>query len=436
MSQPTRGALEDVRVIELAQVLAVPTCGQLLADMGADVIKVEPPRGDSFRLYGRTPVRTEGRGYALFNRGKRSLCLDLTNAESRDVVARLVRSADVVLVSFKPSDLPRYGVDYATLRAIQPRLVYLENTPYGPEGPLRSDGGYDVVAQGLSGLGAITAASENGSPRFVRPAYIDMATGFLSALAVVAALRHRDRTGEGQRVETSLLSSAIALGGNVLHRFHDLDGVLHSEVGVELAAARARGAPFDEQQELYSRKLSVYTPGNIYFRHYRTKDSFLSVGCLSPALNARLRAVLAIEDPRSTAGFDETSPEGREAVAGFVTSAEQLFASRTTDEWLEALRRGGVPCGPFLFPHEVFDDPQVKANHYFVSVDHPSIGRYEGFAPPIRMEATPVREARPSPRLGEHTDEILSEVGLGPAEIAALRVRRVVGPQRSESREA
>ena len=429
---PKPGALADVRVLEFAQVMAVPTCGLLLADFGADVVKVEPPPGDSFRLGQRTAAGGDGKSFAVFNRGKRSLCLDLTRPEAREVVERLVRAADVVLVSFKPSDLPRYGLAYETLRASNPRLVYLENTPYGPEGPHGEDGGYDVVVQGMSGLGAISASSQGDAPRFVRPAYVDMGTGFLAALAVVAALRHRDRTGEGQRVETSLLSSALALGGNIVHRFEAFDPPRWDAFSRELGEMRASGASFEEQQELQRRVLFGQTPGNIYFRHYRCADGFVSVGCLSPGLYERFRKATGIEDPRQRADFPRDTAEGRAEVDAMLRRAEALFLTRTSAEWIEVLRAGGVPCGRFNFPNEVFDDEQVAANDYLIELEHPTLGRYRTFAPPVRMAASPTRARGPAPLLGADTDAVLAEVGFAPEAIARLREARVAGPRSRE----
>ncbi len=421
------GALSDVRVLEFAQVMAVPTCGLLLADLGADVVKVEPPHGDSFRLNQRTNADGDGKSFAIFNRGKRSLCLDLTRSESRALVERLVARADVVLVSFKPRDLPRYGIDYETLRGYNPRLVYLENTPYGPEGPHGTDGGYDVVVQGMSGLGAISASSQGDAPRFVRPAYIDMGTGFLSALAVVAALHHRERTGCGQRVSTSLLSTAITLGANILHRFDDFDAPGWRAFSERLAQVREDGQGFVEQQALYRQMLMGDGRGNVYFRHYRTRDGFVSVGCLSPALNERFRKTTGIEDPRRRPDFPRGTPEGLDEVDAMVREAEDLFRTRTTDEWVEVLRAGGVPSGRFNFPTEVFEDPQVRANEYLVELEHPTLGKYRTFAPPLRMSASPTRAGGAAPLLGADTDEVLAQAGIGAAEIASLRASGVVG---------
>jgi len=422
-----RGPLADIRVIEFAQVLAVPTCGLLLADLGADVIKIEPPRGDTYRLNQASPIRTEGRAFAVVNRGKRSLCLDLTQPDARAVVERLVCSADVVLVSFKPSDLERFGLSYAQLQRIRPDLVYLQNSAYGDAGPAGSDGGYDVVVQGMSGTGSLSSACQGGTPRFVQPAYVDVGTGFLAALGVVSALRHRDRTGEGQRVETSLLATALTLGSSLLHRFEALDGEREAGIRRDLGELRESDAGFGAQQQLFYSRAQPSSSGNIYYRHFRTRDGFISIGCLSPNLYRRLRKALDLMDPRQAPDFDAESSEGRTALRAFEEQAEKLFASRDTAAWLEHLRSHGVPCGPFSFPHEVMDDPQVQANGYLVDLDHPLLGRYRTFAPPIRLAATPTSARGPSPTLDSDRVAVLGELGFSTNEIEELERRQIVG---------
>ena len=180
---PPPGALADLRVVEFAQALAVPYCGKILGDLGATVTKIEPPRGDTYRLQGRTHVPHEGREFPINNRGKRSVCLDFTKPEARTVIDALVRDADVVLVSMKGTDLPRFGLDYETLRAVNEQVVYLQNSPYGSEGPLATEGGYDVVAMGLAGMSALLAAPDDSgdAPLMVRPALADIVTGMLAA---------------------------------------------------------------------------------------------------------------------------------------------------------------------------------------------------------------------------------------------------------------
>jgi crotonobetainyl-CoA:carnitine CoA-transferase CaiB-like acyl-CoA transferase len=286
----------------------------------------------------------------------------------------------------------------------------------------------------MSGTGAITARSNGDAPSNIRPAYIDMGTGFLSALAVVAALRHRDLTGEGQRVETSLLSTALALGNNLINWFAATDPPLWERFADELSAARDEGADYERQRGIYERTLLAGAYGNIYFRHYRTKDGFISVGCLSPALNARFRKVTGLDDPREQPGFDRDAPGARDSLSALIQGAEDLFRTRTTTEWIAALKAGGVPCGPFNFPPEVFSDPQVLANDFVVEIDHPTLGPYKTFASPIRMDRTPVRPQGSSPILDADTDCVLGALGLDPVELADLRALGVIGSGRSGRR--
>ncbi len=421
------GALEGVRVIEFAQAMAMPACGLLLADMGADVIKIEPPAGDAFRYTQEPVVPGESKGYTVLNRGKRTICLDVTSPEARPLIEKLVRGADIVLMSLKPADLPRYGLTYENFRELKPDLVYLEHVPVGAKGPMGGDPGYDVVVQGMSGGAVITARANGSAPMSIRPAFNDMGTGFLSALGVVAALRHRDLTGEGQRVETSLLSTALALGNQLVSWFAVSDAAREEPFEADLAVAAAAGAPFEEQRKVWEKHYMRGAYGNIYFRHYRTKDGFVSIGCLSPALNARFRKVTGIVDPRQEPGFDIGSPEGYDRITALIREAEDLLATRTTAEWIADFRPGGVPCGPFNFPPQVFRDPQVLANEYAVELDHEILGPYKTFAPPIRMDKTPTRIQSPAPPLDKHTDEVLAELGYSADELAALRAAGVIG---------
>jgi len=421
------GALEGVRVLEIAQALAVPFAGVLLADMGADVVKVEPPLGDGIRHTMEPIVPGESKGFTLVNRGKRSICLDVTAREARPVIEKLVQWADVVMVSMKPADLPRYRLAYDDLRAMNPRIVFLEHVPLGKNGPLGGSPGYDVIVQALSGTAVTTARERDGVPINIRPAFNDTGTGALSALAVVAALRHRDLTGEGQRVETSLLGTAMALGHQLLSWFAATDGAKDEPFAHAMRELRASGSGFEEQRALWER---TYVPGgaaNIYFRHYRTSDGFVSVGCLSPQLNARLRKLIGIHDPRTEPGFEMGTPEAAERLRALVRECEAIFAKRTTAEWLAALMDAGIPCGQLNFPPEAMTDPQLLENEFVVEVEHPLFGPYKTFGPPVRMDATPTRIRSSAPLLDEHTDEVLAEVGFGPDEIAAMRAGKWVG---------
>lgn len=428
-SSPGPGALSDVRVVEFAQALAVPYCGKLLSDLGAAVVKVEPRRGDTYRLQHRTPIKHEGKDFAIANRGKRSLCLDFTKPQAATVIEALVRDADVVLVSMKGSDLPRYGLDYDTLRSYNEQVVYLQNSPYGSQGELAEMGGYDVVAMGLSGMSSLLADADDAgeAPVMVRPALADMVTGMLSCLAVVTALRHRDRTGQGQRVETSLFHTSLGLLSNMFYRYEAYDREPMEAFAAKLAGIRESGAGFEVQKRAMRDEFAVDPPGNIYFRHYRTLDGFISVGCLSPRLNQRLRDTIGLDDPRRAEGFDPAAPESRAMLDDFMAAAERIFGSRTTDDWLATLRAAGVPCAIMNFPHEVFDDPQARANGYIEDLEHPAHGAYQTVSSPLKMDATPLVAQGPSPALGAHTDEILTELGLDETTVRALRDADVVG---------
>lgn len=426
-----QGPLAGIRVLEIAQAIAVPMCGLILSDMGAEVVKIEPPSGDSYRWASGVFFPGESKGFAIFNRGKKSVCLDLKREESRPIVEALVRQSDIVLVAFKPPDIVRYRLDYESLRAINERVIVLEHIPLGRNGPYGQQGGYDVVVQGLSGLGAITAAPGD-APRVVQPAYADHATGFISALAVVAALRHRDLTGEGQRVETSLLSTALALGANLLNWFAASDVETWAQFDGQIREARNRGADFAEQQEIYRRTVLAGSHGNIYFRHYRTRDGFISVGSLTPALNERFRQVTGLHDPRLDPDFELGTPEAFQRLDELVREAEELFASRTTEEWLEAFREVDVPAAPFHFPPEAFSEPQILENDYLVELDHDLLGSYRSFAPPFRMDRTPVAPQSASPVLDAHTDEVLARAGYTPDELSRLREAGVIGARLNE----
>jgi formyl-CoA transferase len=430
MVEPTaNGPLHGVRVLEIAQAMAMPMCGLMLADMGADVIKIEPPEGDAFR-HNQSPIfPSESKGYVVLNRGKRSFCLDITQADARPVIERLVKQSDIVLMSLKPKDLPRYRLTYEDLRAIRSDVIVVEHWPVGALGPMGGDGGYDVIVQGLSSTGAITArANESGTaPESVRPAYHDNGTGFLSALGAVAALRHRDLTGEGQRVETSLLSTALAFGNNLVNWFAATDTPIWERFEQRIQEARAAGAGFEEQVRIYQKTIVTGGHGNIYFRHYRSKDGFVSLGALSPGLNRKVRALTGLHDPREEPGFELGTPEAWDALSQLVREAEDLFRTRTTAEWIAAFQAVSVPCGPFNFPPDVFTDPQIAANNYIIELEHEALGAYKTFAPPIRMDRTPITVRSASPLLDADTDAVLAELGFESDEVKSMRSARIVG---------
>ena len=420
------GPLQDVRVVEFAQVVAVPVGGGLLAGLGAEVIKVEPASGDAARLIRPTGSKGQGRLFLVHNRGKRSIAIDLAHERAREIVEPLVASADVVTTGFKQTDLPRYGLTYEELSAIKSDLVYLENTPYGPAGPMADMGGYDPVAMGLSGAAFQAAADVRGAPRTMVPAFADFGTGFLGALGVVAALRHRDLTGEGQKVETSLVATAMVYSSQSSNWIDGIDDERVAELDADLADAQASGAGFAEQQERWWRSFRRDNVGNATFRYYRCADGFISVACLSPVLVRRFYEAMDLTDPRRGAGWDPDAPTADDELLAWVTGIEATFAAETCAHWLDHLRAHGVPCGPVNTAEQAVDDPQVTANGYLTAFEQPGVGRMRSYAPPVRLSASDPEPLGPAPAVGADTDAVCDELGLSSSTVADLRAAGVV----------
>lgn len=407
------GILDGIRVLELAQNAAIPHCGRLLAGLGADVVKVEPPQGDAMRGLAQLGPN-ESKAYAVINPGKRSIAIDLGAPDAVEVVDALFAWADVALVAFKGSDLARYHIDWDHARLVNPRLVHLTHTPFGPEGPDAEVGGYDVLVQGRSGVGFVMNRSGGTAPQPTRPAVNDFGTGMAAAFAVLAGLRHRDHTGEGQRIDASLLGTAMSLGTAVLGSFPAVDAEPMAEFDADRAVLRQAGAGFDAERELYEeRVLAGQGAFRLYFRHYATADGLISVAGLSRGLFAKFHEVTGLERPD---GLDPTTDE----FARLVDRAEALFATRTSADWLAALRAAGYPCSPYNLPHEAVVDPQVRANDFVVDLDHPVFGRYTTTGMPVSFEKASSGVTGPSPTFAAHTAAVLAEAGLSSERIAEL----------------
>ncbi len=413
MTDTTAGVLAGIKVVEFAQNAAVPYCGRLLAGMGADVVKVEPTFGDAMRQLAQLAPK-EAKAYAAINPGKRGITLDLSHDTARPVVEALVDWADVVLVAFKQSDLERFGLDYESVHSVNQRAIHLVHTPFGPEGPDADVGGYDVLVQARSGAGFIMNRSENGVPIATRPAVNDFGTGIMSALGVVAALRHRDLTGEGQRVDASLLATAMALATPLVNYFESTDREVLEEIDSEMQLLREAGVDFDAQRAVYEQRV---IPGagafRYYFRHYATSDGMISVAALSPFLYTKFHEATGLTRP------DPRDPHGEQFDAA-IAEAEALFRTRTTAEWMDTLRAAGFPCSPYNFPYEAINDEQIRANDFVVDIDHPAFGRYSTSGEPLRFSAAPNPGVGPSPMLGQHTREVFAEIGIDAETIDAL----------------
>ena len=386
-------ALSDVRVLELTQVMAGPFCGQVLADMGADVIKVEPPGGDSTRR--SLGFRMGGDDTAAFlavNRNKRSLTLDLKRPAHVEAFHRLARDADVVLENNRPGVAARLGVDWETLREVNPRLVYASISGFGQTGPYSQRPGYDLIAQGLAGVMSVTGEPE-GNPVKSGIPIGDLSAGLFCAVAILSALHARERTGRGQYIDTSLFEGALALS-----IWETAELWATGRVPGKLGSAHRLTAPYQA---------------------LRTADGYITVGGNNQPLWERLCAAIGREDLASDERF-ATNDDRMANVGELVEELEDALSSRGTDEWVAALVEGGVPCGPIHDYAEVFADEHTQAREMEVTVEHPVEGTVRALGIPVKLSDTPGAVRRPAPLLWQHTEEILREAGFSQEEIASL----------------
>lgn len=405
------GALDGIKVVDFTEYIAGPYCTMMLADMGADVIKIERPEGDAWRH--TAPVAPyESRGFLGVNRGKRSIALDMEQTRGRELARELALSADVVVVNYRPGVAKRLGLDYDGLSAEQPSLIYCENTAFGREGPYQGRPGFDILSQAATGMILYENKIDRGLPTFITTlAVADLTTGMFMAFAIANALYARAATGKGQRIETNLFASGLAAQYRPLLSVEEQDQPVREGFLAELAQARANGVRFDELLKLRSQYVAPRGRNN-YYRVYETKDGLIAVACLNNRQRRRLRDAVQVEDPTVEGiTYDWFSEEVREAHRMAVEGFEDAFRDKQTQEWVALLDTTDVPCSPVNFPEEIFRDPHVQANDLMVKLDHPVVGRLQMPASPIRMSATPTVAATPPPTLGAHGKEVLQELG-------------------------
>ncbi len=420
------GPLAGVKVLEFTQIIAGPFCGMHLADMGADVTKFEPLEGEPWRLSVEL-VPKESRTFASLNRGKKGVAMDMTRPESQEIIHRLVADADVVLINYRPGVAEQLKIDYATLSAINPRIIYCENTAFGRQGPLARRGGYDIVVQAMTGLMAGEAKLQGDVPAYIYPAIADYATGIQMANSVSAALYAREKNGKGQRIDCTLMGTALAMQTSQFTWIDAWDNETLPPMLEQLHSDRLAMKSFEEQVAGRSR----YRPapaGNIYYRVYQTADGFIATGALSTALRIKVLAATGLVDPRLREdGSWDMAPEGWDVMGPkLVAEAEALYRTKTTEEWGRIFERHGVPAGPVHFVEELFGHPQTLANGLEVELEHPLLGHMRMVGPPFQMSETPLAPQGPSPMLGENTDEVLASAGCSQGEIDRLRVAGII----------
>jgi crotonobetainyl-CoA:carnitine CoA-transferase CaiB-like acyl-CoA transferase len=406
------GALSHIRVLDLSRILAGPWASQILGDLGAEVIKIERPgAGDDTRGWG-PPFLRDGDGqntseaayYLCANRNKKSVEIDITKPDGQALVRELAARSDIVIENFKVGGLEQYGLDYASLKAANPGLIYCSITGFGQDGPYAARAGYDFLIQGLGGLMSLTGHKDDADgagPMKVGVALTDVLTGLYASNSILAALAHRDVSGQGQYIDLALLDVQLACLANQNMNF--------LTTGV---------AP---------KRMGNAHPNIVPYQDFPTADGdmILAVG------NDSQFAKFAVVAGRAEWAQDERFITNQARVANravLVPLIRQATVMRTTQEWVALLERAGVPCGPINDLAQVFDDPQVKARGMKIELPHPSAGTVPLVASPMRLSATPVEYRLPPPLLGQHTREVLEGLlGLDAARIGELERERVVG---------
>ncbi len=413
MSAPTTRAapLAGIRVLDLSRVLAGPWAGQLLADLGADVVKVERPgAGDVTRSWGPPWLKDrDGRDtresayYLCTNRNKRSVTVDLGKPEGREIVRALANRADVLLENFKLGGLAQYRLDYASLAATHPRLVYCSITGFGQTGPYAPRAGYDFLIQGMGGLMSITGRAEGddgAGPQKVGVALTDIMTGLYATIAVQAALAERERSGRGQHIDLALLDVQIACLANQASNF--------------LAGG------------VVPKRMGNAHPNIVPYQDFPTADGDVIVAIGNDAQFAKFCAVAGHAEWASDDRF-ATNPARVANRSVLIPMLRQATVARTTQAWVTALEQAGVPCGPINRIDEVFADPQVRERGVRITMDHAKAGSVDLVGNPIRLSATPVDYRRAPPMLGEHTGEVLADwLGMDAGAVGAARGRGVL----------
>ncbi|GJE37891.1 CaiB/BaiF CoA transferase family protein [Methylobacterium persicinum] len=399
-----QGPLTGMRVIELAHIMAGPVCGLMLGDMGAEVIKVEKLEGDDTRRTVPPALEGESAAYMMMNRGKRGIALDLKAPEGVAVLRRLLAKADALIENYRGGTMERLGLGYDTLHRDFPALVYCSLSGFGRSGPYADRAGFDLVAQGMSGLMSVTGEGPGRPPMKCGPPVTDITAGILAAMGVLAAYTRRLKTGEGQAVDTSLFEAGIT------HTYW--------QSAIAMATGIAPGP------------MGSAHPLNAPYEAFETADGWITIGAANQTNWLRLLKAIGMdslaEDPRFAHNRDRMA--NREDLAATLAPA---FRAQSSESWLARLEAGGVPAGPVLDVNAMHRDPQTLAREMVVEVEHPRIGTMQTLGLPVKFSGTPGRVHGAAPLLGEHSRSILAEAGYDEAAIDDLITRGIVRETRA-----
>lgn len=391
--------LEGIKVIDFSRALAGPYCTMLLADMGAEVIKIEVPgSGDESRAWGPPFIEGEAAYFLSINRNKKSITLNLKNEKAKAIAQKLVASADVLLESNRPGAMERLGLGYEEVKKINPKIIYASISGFGQTGPYRTRPGFDQVLQGYGGIMGLTG-EKDGGPLKVGIAVTDIATGMFAAIGIVTALYHRQKTGVGQHVDASMLDGQVSW--------------LTYQAGRYLASGEV------------PQRIGSAHPLIVPYQAFEASDGFINIGVGNDNLWKKFCEVAGLQDIVDEPKFSTNSKrvENRDAVVEIIAN---VMKTRTMQQWLDILNDAGIPCGPIYTVDQVFNDPQVIARDMLVEVDHPKCGKIKVTGCPIKLSETPPEVVTAPPTLGQHNEEILKTLGYSETEIEKIKEEKVI----------
>ena len=385
-------ALKGIRVLDITQVMAGPFCAMLLCDMGADVIKVEPPDGDPTRHWGEG-ASTDSQAFNAVNRGKRGVVVNLKTPDGAAVVRRLAADSDIMIENYRPGVMKRCGLDYQRLRAENLRLIYASISGYGQTGPSRTKGGFDLIAQGVSGIMSVTGEPDQAPVKAGVP-LTDLGAGLFALSGILAALHHRTTTGEGQQIDTSLVEAGLALS---------------VWEATEYFATGQPPQPFGSAHRL-----------SAPYQALRCADGYITIGAATDRLFGRLCQLVGhpewVDDPAYGSNADRVKNHN-----SLATRIETITTRNVAAHWLDLLEANGIPCGPINSYEDAIADPQIAARDMVRETVHPTLGRIRTLGTPLKLSATPLTPGRPAPLLGQHTDDVLTEAGFDAEAVKRLR---------------
>ena len=394
------GPIHGIKVLELAQIMAGPTCGLMLADLGADVVKIEKiPDGDDTRRFSPPEINGEAAAFMTMNRNKKGFALDLKTKEGKEVFKKMAKKADVVIENFRKGTLEKLGIGYEKLKKINPKIILCEISGYGRTGPYADQGGFDLVAQGISGLMSITGESSEKPPMKVGAPITDITAGILGATGVLAALIHRDKTGEGQRVDTSLYEA----------------GIIHTywQSAITSATGKSPGP------------LGSAHPLTAPYQAFKTKDKWITVGASNQNNWINLIDALGRKDLQEDKRFNSNTNRMRN-LQPLIEILNKEIIKKPSNEWLKIFNKKGLPCGPINTIEEMFEHSQTKHRKMIIEVKNSKAGLFKSIGMPIKFSKSRSDKSKAAPIFGEHTKEILLDYEFSKTEIDSLIKNKII----------